>query len=251
MRNGSGGCLFPSSPTAHTAFDHARILSDALAAVDDEAWAKRFDSVIAAADRRNQQLLIAVRSRMLAEQAPDESVLLAEYEAMKHETVERIKQRDSFINLNIVAAALIVGFAGSSQGRVAAWLALPWSSLCFGWAYLANDEKVSGLSKYFEYTMAPQLGPRALAWERSAKRSTSLKRTHKTVQLLADLLQFVAPTIAGIIAYGSIAVHPWRPWMLTLVVAEGFLALCLGGLFIAHSHFVKRWNIRKEEWEAF
>ena len=187
---------------------------------------------------------------MLVEQSPDRAILLAEYEAMKNETVERIKQRDSFINLNIVAAALIVGFAGSSSTRAAAWLALPWSSICFGWAYLANDEKVTGLSKYFENTVAPQLGPRALAWERSPKRGTNLKRTHKTIQLTVDILQFVAPTAAAIIAYWRIADQPWHPGIVALVVTEGALALALGGLFVAHSHLVKRWNVREDQWQA-
>jgi 8-oxo-dGTP diphosphatase len=233
------------------AFDHAAILRDALRKVDGKS--NPYDGALArvakAADKRNAALLIAVRNalpRYLG--SADPILLVAEYEAMKNETVERIKQRDGFINLNVVAAALIVGFAGSDPHKAAAWLALPWTTLCFGWAYLANDEKVSALSAYFRLTVGSQLGPRNLAWERSKKRATNLKTTHKFVQLAVDLLQFVVPTAAAIAAYGAFANNPWRAPMVTLVVAEGLLAVGLAGLFVSHSYLVKRWNISDDEW---
>lgn len=246
------------SGSVELAFDHVRVLHDAISRVCDggrigtlDAPDRRYlhglTAMCEAVDRRNRALWEAVKTEMAC--TPEErEVLLAEYQAMKIETVERIKQRDGFINLNIVAAALIVGFAGSDPSKAAAWLALPWSSLCFGWAYLANDEKVSGLSKYFEMSVARKLGPGSLGWESSPKRATNLKRLHKSVQLFVDLLQFVVPTAAAIVAYGSIAANPWRLPMLVLVVGEAVLATLLGAMFVAHSHLTHRFDVDKKVW---
>jgi 8-oxo-dGTP diphosphatase len=240
-----------SSGRVELAFDHCRILDDALRVIDgpNHHYELPIDSVCQAADQRNRALWEAVRTEMTCT-SEEREVLLAEYQAMKLETIERIKQRDGFINLNIVAAALIVGFAGSDPSKAAAWLALPWSSLCFGWAYLANDEKVSALSKYFELSVSRKLGPGSLAWESSPKRATNLKFLHKTVQLFVDLLQFVAPSAAAIVAYASIARHPWRGQMLALVIVEAVLAALLAGMFIAHSHLAKGLNVKPEVWRG-
>jgi len=238
-------CASASFPLA---FDHARILNDALVAVDGATHRFRIQlvEISGLADVRNMDYTAAVSDRL--DRVTDTDVLLAEYAQKSNEIVERIKQRDSFINLNIVAAALIVGFAGSNPSRAAAWLALPWSSLCFGWAYLANDEKVTGLARYFQYHLGPQLGPRALGWERSPKRGTKFKKLHKAAQLIVDLLQFVAPTAAAIVAYGAIADHPWKAPMLQLVIAEAVLAVMMATLIVTHSSFVKRFDITPEEW---
>ena len=228
------------------AFDHARILGDSLTMLDpDNPYSGRLKEIASRADERNEDFASRVRSRIFK---VDQEVLLAEYAQKSNEIVERIKQRDSFINLNIVAAALIVGFAGSDPSRAAAWLALPWSSLCFGWAYLANDEKVTGLARYFKHHTGPQLGVRALGWERSPKRGTKLKRLHKSVQLIVDLLQFVAPTAAALVAYGSIAIDPWTAPMLTLVVFEACLAAAMAALIVAHSSFIERFDVPSADW---
>lgn len=238
--------------TEPLAFDHALILHDALAKLDGTAspFLRGLRRAAKAAEVRNVALLGGVDEELGRDgRMASEEVLLKEYEMMKIETVDRIKQRDGFINLNIVAAALLVSFVAANPEQSIALLVLPWSSLCFGWAYLANDEKVSALSKYFELNVAPQLGGRSLGWERSAKRTTNLKRTHKDVQLAVDLLQFVAPTLVAVVTFAMASDQVSAP-ALVLMTVEVILAAGLGLLFILHSHRVKRFDLGESYWRS-
>src|SRR5689334_6877107 len=69
-----------------------------------------------------------------------------EYAALKSEQLERIKLRDNFLNLNLVALATVgvVAIQGSSKSCL--WLLVPWICAVLGWAYLSNDDKVSAIA---------------------------------------------------------------------------------------------------------
>lgn len=180
------------------------------------------------------------------------AILLAEYEATKLEVIERIKQRDNFINLNIIAAALIVGFAGFNGENAVAWLALPWTTLSFGWAYLANDEKVSGIAAFLRLGLGPQLAPPGLGWEVSPKRVTGKRSTHKLVQLGVDLLQFIVPTFVAITTYVALTGPGNVPvWAFGVATAEVGFALVVARLFLLSSDVTgERGRVADEAWET-
>lgn len=231
------------------AFDHARILRDALLLCDgkESRYLPRLDQATLAADTRNSFLFLQVNKLIGRSLGGDQDAHLSEYQALKQEAIERIKQRDSFINLNLIAIAGVASFAASSASGIIALLAIPWVALCFGWAYLANDEKVSALSHYIRYSVGPKLSSRYFAWEKSPKRSTDLKPLHKAVQLGVDLLQFVVPGVAAPALF--LLTQPQSSaWVVILTILEVGLSLGLGCLFVLHSDFVKKWDIRPDRW---
>ena len=105
-------------------------------------------------------------------------IILMEYDKLKDESTERIKQRDNFVYLNVVSIGLLVGFAaGDGANRAIGLLAIPWISIGFGWLYLMNDEKVSALARYAKLNLRERLvsiDPDALGWEVRPKRITIL-----------------------------------------------------------------------------
>ena len=233
------------------AFDHPRLLRDALAKADGQAspYLALLDDAAKAADRRNAILLEEVDRFFGRGIATDRDVLLAEYAALKGESTQRIQQRDNFINLNLIAVAAVASFVANTQSASFALLAIPWATLCFGWVYLANDEKISALADYCEYYLGPKLGPKQLAWERSPKRATNIKRTHKTAQLLVDILQFVAPVVGAPIALWAMIGFD-QAWVNIVGGVEIVLGLGLATLFILGSHLTSRFNVKQKAWES-
>lgn len=233
------------------AFDHVRVLRDAIE--KEDASSSRYlgdlERVAKAADNRNAKLLLEVERYFGRGAVTDTAVLLAEYTALKAESTQRIQQRDGFINLNLLAVAAVASFVANSHAASFALLAIPWASLCFGWVYLANDEKISALADYCEHHLGPKLGDQYLAWERSPKRATSIKGTHKTTQLVVDLLQFVVPAIGAPIAlwimngFGDV-------WVNLVGAVEIVFGVGLGILFLLSSHLTKRFDFAEEEWRS-
>jgi ADP-ribose pyrophosphatase YjhB (NUDIX family) len=233
------------------AFDHPRILRDALATIDGPGspCLAELESVIVAADRRNGGLLDEVERLFGRSIATDRDVLLAEYEGLKNESTQRIQQRDGFINLNLLAVAAVASFVANNHSASFALLAIPWTTLCFGWVYLANDEKITALGDYCEYHLGPKLGPEYLAWERSPKRATNIKRTHKTAQLLVDLLQFVGPVVGAPIVLWAMTGFD-QMWVNIVAGVEIALGFALAVLFILGSHLTSRFDVKQEAWES-
>lgn len=172
-------------------------------------------------------------------------VLLAEYQHLKSEQVERIKLRDSYVNLNIVAVGVISGFLASHPRYSLAWLAVPWICTAFGWLYVMNDEKVSALQRYFRTRLRPALAPDALGWEIFDRRKTILKRTHKGGQLVVEEAMFVLPTVVALVAYASATGS--RPWFAsTLAVIELAGGVALAVMIWARSDLVTRFDATDE-----
>lgn len=233
------------------AFDHARVLWDALVKLEISVPGDvkdAFAEIARLSDERNAALLLAVNKMLDRSAEFGQQVLLTEYQALKAESTERIKQRDSFINLNLIAIAAIISFS-IEPSRLFALLAVPWVAMSFGWSYLANDEKVSALAKYTRYWLGPRLGDEFFAWERSAKRSTNIRRTHKWVQLIADLFLFVLPAVVAPVIFlqATRQDSPSTFWLI-LAASEIMLAIGLGVLFVVHSHVVSRWDVRPDDW---
>ena len=87
--------------------------------------------------------------------------------ALKAEQLERIKQRDTFLNLNIVAVGVVAAIAVQGQRQAAAWLVVPWVTLVLGWAYLSNDDKITAIGQHVRASLDPQAAERS--WEVSDK----------------------------------------------------------------------------------
>jgi hypothetical protein len=173
---------------------------------------------------------------------PPCEVLLREYEQLKGEQVERIKQRDAFVNLNIVAIGVVAGFLASHSRDSLAWLAVPWIGTAFGWFYVMNDEKVSALQRYFEVELKPRLPPGSLGWETFDRRKTTLRRTHKVGQLILEVTLFVLPTLVSVVAFWTgRGPQPWFASVLGGIEALGGVAL--GFVIWAASDLSRRFNV--------
>lgn len=193
-------------------------------------------------------------------------IVLMEYDKLKDESTERIKQRDNFIYLNLVSIGLVVSFAATKDSaQPIGFLAIPWISIGFGWLYLMNDEKVSALARYTKFNLRPRLldiDPDAFGWEVRPKRITTLTtpkpagtdgktpmlsrlaNVPKTGQLLIDLLMFVTPVPVALAAYGSrsTAVGRWPAYVVVVAVAEAILGIFLLILMVLHSHLIERFE---------
>lgn len=164
---------------------------------------------------------------------------LLEYEKLKDEQAGRIRQRDGFINLNIVALALVASYAGADARQSIAWLAIPWISSAFGWAYLANDDKITAIGRYLRRTIEISAASTD-SWEHSNKRSTRWAKQQRFGQLIMDLVMFVLPTLLSIAAYASRGPEngQWGAAIVVLVVMELLLSMGVAFFIVAHSPLV-------------
>src|SRR5690242_2433618 len=88
------------------------------------------------------------RSRI--DRRPDVRSRDAEYRTLKAEQLERIKQRDNFLNLNIVAIGVISSVAIQGSRRDVIWLLIPWVTFILGWVYLSNDDKITAIAQHLD-----------------------------------------------------------------------------------------------------
>jgi hypothetical protein len=157
-----------------------------------------------------------------------------EYGKLKEEQVMRIKFRDGMIPLALAAFGALVSFALTKDEHHPALLLVPMICVILGWLYIANDEKVSHLGKYFRHTLGPRindlLGPagdaRVLGWE-VEHRDDDRRAERKFVQLVVDHLTFVLP---GLLAVG---VYLYLVWNSAGVRALISLFLVLPPLWLA------------------
>jgi hypothetical protein len=114
-----------------------------------------------------------------------------EYGALKAEQIERIKQRDTFLNLNIIAVGLIGTLAAQARGLGQIWLLIPWVTFILGWAYLINDDKVSAIGAHIRRAMGRDEA--SLEWESSEKGFLSAAK-RQVGEIAVFLTSFVLPT---------------------------------------------------------
>ena len=167
------------------------------------------------------------------------TVLLAEYEQLKTEQAQRIGHRDQLVYATLTAAGAAV--IGAVQAHTTALLlALPPVCALLGWTHLSNDDKVSGIGRYLRHHLAPRLagvvGEPVLGWETS-HRDQRHRARRKVLQLAANLLTFVLPGAAAIVAVlaGQPAVHHPARWLLLTAGAEVALLAVLAWQVAAHA----------------
>lgn len=131
---------------------------------------------------------------------------------LRAEQVERIKQRDSFVNFAIVSIGIMVSASFAGDGaRPEILLAVPWVTLAFGWTFVLNDIKVVRLSAYFQYV---DRKASSFGWEDWRRQSRPIWLELPLVGALVQVLVFIVPGLAAPFAYMAIrpsdALAPWE-----------------------------------------
>ncbi|WP_431914905.1 hypothetical protein [Nonomuraea jabiensis] len=139
--------------------------------------------------------------------SPEHAVkaLLSEYEALKAEERQRIGVRGQLLYAVLTAVAGI-STATTTVGRLELLLLLPLATTVLGWAYVANDHKITVIARY----VRGQLGPRLVGlvddgsgdidvfkWE-SYHREDPHRPSRKRLQLAVDLVAFCAPSLTAL-----------------------------------------------------
>lgn len=163
-------------------------------------------------------------------------VYLQEYGKLKDEQIMRIRFRDGMIPLALAAIGALVPFALTKVEYEPALLLVPLICVILGWLYAVNDEKVTQLGEYlrrdFTERLARLLGtaPDAvlLGWE-VAHRSDLRRRERKRIQLVVDILAFVAP---GVLSSGLFVLLSWQRLGYTALIAVPFALLSIWFLFL-------------------
>ncbi|MGW4245371.1 hypothetical protein [Nocardia sp. NPDC004722] len=150
-----------------------------------------------------------------------------EYQYLKSEQLERIKQRDTFLNLNIVAIAAIAAVAVQGQRQSAAWLLIPWVTAILGSTYLANDDKVSAIAMHLRMQAGSSS---ATSWESSLKGILS-PWVRRLVDVMVFLLSFVLPTPVAIALYAT-SYHP--SWALIVLIVVAFELVIITSLLAVY-----------------
>ena len=151
-----------------------------------------------------------------------------DFSELKAEQIERIKQRDSFVNLSIVSTGIMISaaFAGDVV-RSQIMLALPWVSMAFGWSFVLNDVKISRFSNFFK-TSSSSEGPQDgwEIWRRNRKR-TWLE--NPLTGAMVQFLIFICPGLVSLLVY--FVVRPDRKienWEIISCSAGVLLLVLLG-----------------------
>lgn len=157
-----------------------------------------------------------------------------DFSELKSEQIERIKQRDSFVNLSIVSVGVMVSatFSGDTI-RYPILLAVPWVSIAFGWSFILNDVKISRLALYFSQVSSGSRDEED--WEnwRARQRSTWLE--NPVIGAFVQFLTFFCPGVAAIIVYFFArideAIRMWE--VLCCLLGLSLLALLAAAIFTA------------------
>ena len=149
--------------------------------------------------------------------------------ALRAEQLERIKQRDGFLNLNVVAVGTVGAISLSSPGRLPAILLIPWATAILGWAYVANDDKVTALGRHL-YGVLPT-HQQTQSWD-AGNKGYLPAAVRRSAEVIVFFLSFVVPTPASILIFAR-SDSPWADPLLvaTVIVGCGLtLALAAGYL---------------------
>lgn len=150
-----------------------------------------------------------------------------EYATLKTEQLERIKQRDTFLNLNIVAIGAVTAIAVQGERQASAWLVVPWLSAILGWAYLSNDDKVTAIARHVAASL-PHTG--AATWE-AGEKGLLAPRIRHVVDFVVFVLSFVLPTPVAIALYSSRNTEAWPAVVLVIVIIEVCITACLFAVY--------------------
>lgn len=149
--------------------------------------------------------------------------------ALRAEQLERIKQRDGFLNLNVVAVGTVGAISLSSPGRLPAILLIPWATAILGWAYVANDDKVTALGRHL-YGILPA-HQQAQSWEAGTKGYLP-GAVRRSAEVIVFFLSFVVPTPASILIFAR-ADRPWAdPLLVATVIVGSALTFVLAAVYL-------------------
>jgi hypothetical protein len=149
---------------------------------------------------------------------------LAEYSQLRHEQTERIKSRDTFVNLTIVAIGALVAF-GMDKKEPITFLAIPWISICFGWTFLVNDLKIARIGQYLNIVSASQ--DLDESWDQWRLKARMSYLESPFVGCLVQHIVFVVPAVIACIAYPArrqVDIRALQDWEVGLL-AFGWLAI--------------------------
>lgn len=144
---------------------------------------------------------------------------LAEYTQLRVEQTERIKSRDTFVNLTVVAIGALVAFGMDKQEPIT-FLAIPWVSVCLGWTFIVNDLKIARLGSYL--SQASNALSADYSWEQWRRGVRTNFLEHPVMGCAIQHVIFVLPSVAGCIAYparrrtGARALEAWEIWLTAL-----------------------------------
>jgi hypothetical protein len=139
-------------------------------------------------------------------QASEVDVYLCEYWKLKDEQIKRIEYRDHLVHVHLalVGAAMSWGFTHDDQ-RV--FLLVPWICVIIGWAYIVNDDLISGIGRYIRVRLRERVenavtasGSSLFGWE-NEHRSDDRRSERKILQLLVDVLTFVLSGALAVVVY--------------------------------------------------
>jgi hypothetical protein len=148
---------------------------------------------------------------------------------LKTEQLERIKQRDTFLNLNIVALGVVTAIAVQGQKQAAAWLVVPWLTAIMGWAYLSNDDKVTAIARHLKATRDTQAA--ALSWE-AGQKGLLPSWVRRLAEVVVFLLSFVLPTPVAITLYATTSLATWPVVVLIVVIFEAMITASLCAIYV-------------------
>lgn len=148
---------------------------------------------------------------------------------LKSEQLERIKQRDTFLNLNIVALGVVTAVAQPGQRSGGVWLIVPWITTILGWAYLSNDDKISAIARHLRLQVSPL--DTASSWETSRKGLLPL-RVRWYADVTVFVLSFVAPTPVAIVLFARNATGPWPVAVWVIAALESSVTAGLAAVYL-------------------
>lgn len=126
-----------------------------------------------------------------------ENILLAEYNSLKMEQLERIKVRDNLIYLSLGSFGALFSFA-IIQSQFYVTVLLPIVSFVLAWVYISNDSKVSQIGRYIQNHLSKQVNKElkityAFDWENKFK-ITKTRKLKKIFQFLTEIMTFIIPS---------------------------------------------------------
>jgi hypothetical protein len=154
---------------------------------------------------------------------------VVEHGVLKTEQLERIKLRDTFLNLNIVALGVTTAITVQGQKQAAALLVVPWITVILGWAYLSNDDKVTAIARHIKAALDEKSAE--FSWETSPKGilSPSIRRF---ADVAIFLLSFLLPGPIAMALYSVVNPGSWSAAVVIVVIFEMILTVCLGALYV-------------------
>jgi len=131
-----------------------------------------------------------------------ENILLAEYNSLKVEQIERIKVRDNLIYLALGSFGGLFSFA-IIQNQFYVTALLPIVSFVLAWVYITNDSKVSQIGRYIQNHLSKQVNKElnvtdAFDWENKFK-TTSMRKIRSFFQFLTEVITFIIPPVFSLL----------------------------------------------------